>query len=555
MQTTDKLSRPVCALVIVVSAFVLSMPLWMPINGHDGWIHLNWLEQFTQLFREGDLYPRWMPDSFSGFGSPAFYFYPPLTYWLASVISFTGLHDGESLFHAVTTITLFLSGLTFYWYAREMNFSKNIALLGAICYSVAPYRMIDIAIRNALSEHVAFVWIPIVFIGIERWILSSEFGKRRVLGAGCFLAGFIGLTLTNLPTLFIIGISSFVYIAFRSSLKELLLRYLLFAFGASIVLICCIFYIAPIEQYQYEMRTYRLLPTLDTIFIYSWVDNFGEMYQQYRNVFLVISSLISIVTIGMLLQSKEVIGKYRFIITLLCVGIIVQIPFVSYFVHRKSLGQFIQHDHRWQIMLVFASTFGLMVLSKEWKRVSSIIKGLVISSGVAVPCIVTLFFITHDSRDIVNNYHNDPPEYINRSVASVAIKPIEYFATLGMNQFIEPVAGTYDSAVSLKWRQIRENVYEIEKRSDGDVTVRFAMQQFPSWWLSAERQQTIITDSDSTGLLTAKLPSGQGVYYLHLVAKGEDSYTLISLLSIGLISLTLFGLYGKSRIKASSQSQ
>lgn len=555
MQTTDKLSPSVIVLACVVSAFVLSMPLWLPINGHDGWIHLNWLEQFTRLFREGDLYPRWMPDSFSGFGSPAFYFYPPFTYWLASTISFTGLRDAESLFHAVTTLTLFLSGLTFYWYAREMKFSKNVALLGAICYSVAPYRMVDIAIRNAVSEHVAFVWIPIVFIGIERWILSREVDKRRVLGAIYFLAGFIGLTLTNLPTLIIIGISSLVYIGFRSTLKESLLRYLLFGISASVVYGCCMFYIAPIELWNDHIRTYELSTTLCTKFIYSWVDNFGQMYQQYRNVFLSISSLVAIAITGLLLSSQETRSKYRFVIALLGFGILVQVPYISYVFHTPRLGELIQHDHRWQIILVFVSALGLMVLSKEWSRTSLVIKGLIVSSGMAVPIVVAVFFINPDSSDIVKKYHNDPPEYINSSVASAVVKPMEYFSSLRINGFIEPVAGSYDSAVSLTWRKVQENVYEVEKRSGGAVTVRFALQQFPSWWLSAERQQNLIIPSDSTGLLRARLPNEQGIYYLHLVTEGEGTYTMISLLSVGLVSLTLFGLYRKSRTTASSQSQ
>src|SRR5258708_34242921 len=75
---------------IFLIAIILQIifPLIYPVVGHDASVHLNWLEQFPKLFRDGNLYPRWMPDSFWHFGSPAFYFYPPLTYWCAGFISY-----------------------------------------------------------------------------------------------------------------------------------------------------------------------------------------------------------------------------------------------------------------------------------------------------------------------------------------------------------------------------------------------------------------------------------------------------------------------------------
>src|SRR5882762_2668628 len=72
-------------------AFVLLyvvLPLFHEVCGHDVLVLLNWIDQFTLAFRNGTLYPRWMPESFYGMGMPSFYFYPPLVYWVASVVSF-----------------------------------------------------------------------------------------------------------------------------------------------------------------------------------------------------------------------------------------------------------------------------------------------------------------------------------------------------------------------------------------------------------------------------------------------------------------------------------
>ena len=45
---------------------------------HSSPQNLTWAGQFAEQFRAGILYPRWMPQSFDGLGSPAFYFYPPM---------------------------------------------------------------------------------------------------------------------------------------------------------------------------------------------------------------------------------------------------------------------------------------------------------------------------------------------------------------------------------------------------------------------------------------------------------------------------------------------
>src|SRR5437870_7276042 len=100
------------------------MPFVYPIVGHDAPVHLNWLEQFPRLFREGNLYPRWMPDSFWGFGSPAFYFYPPLAYWLASLISFI-FPSPVAIYHALGFLITIASILSCYMFLQTFSASKR----------------------------------------------------------------------------------------------------------------------------------------------------------------------------------------------------------------------------------------------------------------------------------------------------------------------------------------------------------------------------------------------------------------------------------------------
>src|SRR4051812_12913383 len=66
--------------LIAATFLQLFATIWLVPAGHDAILHLRWIEDWSASWRAGDVYPRWLPDANSGFGSPVFYFYPPLAY-------------------------------------------------------------------------------------------------------------------------------------------------------------------------------------------------------------------------------------------------------------------------------------------------------------------------------------------------------------------------------------------------------------------------------------------------------------------------------------------
>jgi len=50
------------------------------------------------------------------------------------------------------------------------DFPGWVACVGAIFYMVAPYRLVDMFIRHALAEHCAFIWLPLIVWGTERFV-------------------------------------------------------------------------------------------------------------------------------------------------------------------------------------------------------------------------------------------------------------------------------------------------------------------------------------------------------------------------------------------------
>src|SRR5258705_7319326 len=74
--------------IVMIGLTIIGM-ITLPVSGCDGWNHLNWLSQYPKLVHNFT-YPKWMLHSFGGYGAPSFYFYPPLSYWMATLFSFTG---------------------------------------------------------------------------------------------------------------------------------------------------------------------------------------------------------------------------------------------------------------------------------------------------------------------------------------------------------------------------------------------------------------------------------------------------------------------------------
>src|SRR3954447_10265335 len=78
---------------ILAVAILLTLPAAIgPVRLNDSfWIDWVWLDQFARELTPGTLYPRWLPQSHHGLGSPVFYYYPPFAFYLGSVFVFAGL--------------------------------------------------------------------------------------------------------------------------------------------------------------------------------------------------------------------------------------------------------------------------------------------------------------------------------------------------------------------------------------------------------------------------------------------------------------------------------
>jgi hypothetical protein len=76
-------------IIIGVAGFILTLPVLFfgaPFQGDDAITHAGWYIHFSEQFWSGDNYPRWLIGMNGGLGSPVFFYYPPVPYFLTSLL-------------------------------------------------------------------------------------------------------------------------------------------------------------------------------------------------------------------------------------------------------------------------------------------------------------------------------------------------------------------------------------------------------------------------------------------------------------------------------------
>ena len=200
--TRGGLARPAAALALAIAAILIALPAALgPIRLNDSfWIDLVWLDQFARELAGGTLYPRWLSLSHAGLGSPVFYYYPPLAFYLGSAFVFAGFGTFGALVAAFGAATL-LSGVGVYLWLQGRT---RAPLAGAILYMIAPYQLFDFYQRGAIAEFLAAAMMPFVLIGIRRIAEKRRFGIQiTALSYAALIMSHLPLAL--LASLFLVG--------------------------------------------------------------------------------------------------------------------------------------------------------------------------------------------------------------------------------------------------------------------------------------------------------------------------------------------------------------
>lgn len=316
-------------------------------NGDDLAFHLARIEGLSQSISSGEFLPRINYFLAEGMGYPTGIFYPELFLYPAAILRYFG-------FSVVTSYQLYLILLNFITFViayncfYSVNKSKWGALLFSVIYGLSSYRMSDVLYRAAIGESLAFLFFPLVYVGIYQ-IIYGDKKKWWILAIGM-----TGLVYSHPLSALLSCIFLLVYclISIRPLFKDRsrLLR-LVLATGAAALLSVDV-YLPMLEQVLFQRLR---MQDVSMFYLAKEAQSIGEYLSiAYNNIgYNNIGILIPIgLLIGLIYLKKESKENQR----LLFIAILFFFLATSYFPHALFHGTFfnaIQFPWRYFLIVTF----------------------------------------------------------------------------------------------------------------------------------------------------------------------------------------------------------
>lgn len=263
-------------IIVIVSLFICSLLLIGYPEGHDTKYHIAKTIGTELALKEGQVLPLITPNALNGFGYSWNIFYPPLANYIMMIIKLI-FHSYAQALNILMFLTVVISGIATFNLVKKITKSNKVSLLAALIYIIAPYRLVDMYIRGALGELMAFMFIPLVFNGLYN--ILEEDGKRHYLLA----IGAIGLLLShNISSLLVIS-ACFIYLLvnIKKIFNRKVIKYLLI--NTCFILLIVMFFYGPMLQNKMatdyavfkEAKTTNEAVHNDSIYLYQLL--FGKM--------------------------------------------------------------------------------------------------------------------------------------------------------------------------------------------------------------------------------------------------------------------------------------
>ena len=378
----------ILAVFPVLSLFHPGLPLT-----HDGQDHVARIANFYQNLTEGNLIPRWAENLNWGYGHPILEFLYPLPSYIASVFHFAGFSLVDST-KIVFMLGMFLSLPFMYLWLSQFT-SKYAAFFGAVLYTYAPYRFVEVYVRGDIGENLAFSFIPLVLFFIYKLYKKTDY-KFTILG-GLSLAFLIlshnAISLMFMP--FILLYSA--YLIYLSKYKKSLIINLSFLIILGFAL-SMFFWLPALLEGKYTLRNIVTkggyvgrFVDLKSIIYGPWSYGITGQFTVQFGPFQWLAILLSPVTLFILKKNKE---KYLLSILLVLytlVSIFLMFPVSDFIWSRIILLQNFQFPWRFLAIIVFTSSvFASLFLDSILKKTN--VKLVVLVSILIVVAISSFYW-------------------------------------------------------------------------------------------------------------------------------------------------------------------
>jgi hypothetical protein len=220
------------------------------LSGHRPEFHALRVVLVADLWRDGDLIPRWVPELAGGLGYPLFIYYSWLSYALAAELHVLGLGPVAAL-NTVTIVAALVLAAGAWRLGRELGGRAGGFVAWAL-FAFAPYQLADVFVRANYPEFVASAFAPWALWAMVRTVTGR--GRASLPLCAAFLAAIVlchnisGLTLGTT-----IGAAGLLFAATLPSGQRMRGAARAALAGGAAVLLCAFFWL-PILVGRHDVR-------------------------------------------------------------------------------------------------------------------------------------------------------------------------------------------------------------------------------------------------------------------------------------------------------------
>lgn len=519
---------------------------------HDGEAHVARFASYYQAFHDGQFPPRWAGNLNYGYGSPLFIFYYPLPGYIGSLFHMLGL-SFEHSYLLIMSLCALLAPITFYLWVKTF-LKKEQAIFAALLYGFAPYHFLDLFVRGDIAEMLAFVFVPLVFLFIDK-ILSEEISDayqtktliKDVLGGSIFLGLLIlshnGISLMFAPVF--IFYTGFKLMQTKQWIKILPLFFMfLIGFGLS-----AFFWLPVLAEKKYVQAALFIGNMYKEHFlslrqlIYSpW--NFGPDVNKPNGLspqIGVVNMLFSIVAVVFWIKAKRKDITFLFWFVTGISGIFISTSSSAFLWQHISLLRLFEFPWRFSALSSFASVMlvTFFLANTKSKNILLILSAIFLFS--CLPFIKVIGYKDHSDSYYLSfpgttYYHGEASSiWTAGDPSSFAKNPVEIFEGQGtINQLI---------------KKSQFHTYTVSMRTNGKIIDNTIY--FPGWRTYVDGKLTTIEfqDIQHRGFIT--FPVSQGRHTITVIFKETYIRLLADAFSLLSLMMLLFGIIIVGRIKSS----
>ncbi|MEM8818515.1 MAG: hypothetical protein AAGE90_03150 [Pseudomonadota bacterium] len=503
------------ATVLFAPAVLTGMPI-----GHSYYPNHAWTLSFAEALSWSNPYPRWLPGTWAGSGSPDFYFYPPLFFYVAALAQNTCCAHPDQAIAITGWLFHVASGIGVWMLARSLGLGSLGRLAAAIAILLLPYHLNVFFARSALGEVALFAALGFLLSGFSDMLARGRGGVRIVLGSAAIILSHI----LSVP-LAAMGCFAIVF-AYR---KELELRRVL----AAAALGC----LGALTTAIYWLPALLLRDTVasDILLLMPWANNlllWGNIVSRkfLPEVYLPALALTPCALAACWIWRKEAGRAATFSAVTLAAAWFMMTP-ISKALWLHTPLPILQFPWRFMVVVDFgfalAAGFAAEQLRRNWSGLAAVKRRvlragavvLVVIVGVGQPAwyasnadavpadraiqmrIAVLEWLSWNGRPLGFGY---PGRMVDMDLSP----PLDRDAAVSTD--------TVGAAVELISEEPREIVFRVDAESDAVVLLRRGFWEF---WVLERLDDGMTVSLDATDphpLITATLPAGEGTWRLRL---------------------------------------